>query len=78
IDIHTIGIGGEFPVQLTNAAGDNEDPSWSPDGSLIVFSSTRQRGRSQLFVMTAAGGEQRRLLRFKGEQTDPDWSMVNN
>ncbi|MCP3898310.1 MAG: Tol-Pal system beta propeller repeat protein TolB [Desulfobacteraceae bacterium] len=78
IDIHTIGIGGEFPVQLTNAAGDNEDPSWSPDGSLIVFSSTRQRGRSQLFVMTAAGGEQRRLLKLKGEQTDPDWSMVNN
>lgn len=78
IDIYTIGIGGEFPAQLTNAAGDNEDPSWSPDGSLIVFSSTRQRGRSRLFVMTAAGGEQRRLLKLKGEQTGPDWSMVNN
>ena len=78
IDIYTIGIEGEFPVQLTSVAGDNEDPSWAPDGSLIIFSSTRRGGRSQLFVMTAAGGEQRRLLSFKGEQTDPDWSMVNN
>ena len=78
INIYTIGIEGEFPVQLTNAAGDNEDPSWSPDGGLIVFSSTRGRGRPQLFVMTAAGSDQRRLLKLNGEQTDPDWSMVNN
>ncbi|MCK5543223.1 MAG: Tol-Pal system beta propeller repeat protein TolB [Desulfobacterales bacterium] len=78
IDIYTIGIGGESPVQLTSAAGDNEDPSWSPDGSLIVFSSTRQRGMAKLFVMTAAGEEQRKLLKLNGEQTDPDWSMVND
>ncbi len=77
IDIYTIGVNGDFPVQLTSSTGDNEDPSWSPDGGLIVFSSTRMRGRSQLYVMTAAGTDQRRLLKFKGEQTDPDWSMVN-
>ncbi len=78
IDINTIGINGEYPAQLTKAAGDNEDPSWSPDGSLIVFSSTRQRGKAKLFVMTASGGNQRRLLKINGEQTDPDWSMVND
>jgi len=78
IDIYTIGIEGDFPAQLTNAAGDNEDPSWSPDGGLIVFSSTRSRGRPQLFVMTATGSDQKRLLKLNGEQTDPDWSMVNN
>ena len=77
IDIYTIDIEGKFSVQLTNATGDNEDPSWSPDGGLIAFSSTRGRGRPQLFVMTAAGTDQRRLLKLKGEQTDPDWSMVN-
>ncbi len=76
-DIYTIGVEGDFPMQLTDNAGVNEDPSWSPDGSLIVFSSTRQSGRAKLFVMTATGGEQRKLLRFKGEQTDPDWSMVH-
>ena len=65
-------MGGE-PVQLTRDSGDNEDPSWSPDGNLIAFSSTRE-GVSRIYVMTSAGGEQRPLLKLEGAQTDPDWS----
>ncbi|WDP88960.1 MAG: Tol-Pal system beta propeller repeat protein TolB [Desulfobacter sp.] len=62
------------PVQLTKDAGSNEDPCWSPDGSLIVFKSDREGGRAALYVMTAAGTDQRRLLSLKGEQSQPDWS----
>jgi TolB protein len=78
-NIFVIGIDGQGPIQLTHDQGDNEAPSWSPDGSLIVFSSIRE-GPSRIYVMTAYGTDQRRLLAFEGEQTEPDWSpgIVNN
>lgn len=64
------------PVQLTKEAGANEDPCWSPDGSLIVFKSDREGGRAKLFIMTAGGTDQRRLLKLAGEQSQPDWSTA--
>ena len=77
INIFTIRVDGGYPVQLTKDARDNEDPSWSPDGSMIVFTSSREQGIRRLYVMTAGGNEQRRLLKLKGSQMDPDWSMVS-
>jgi TolB protein len=76
IDIYVINLeaGPGMPVQLTRDQGDNEDPAWSPDGNLIVFTSTRDGNTPALFVMTAAGTDQRRLVRMKGKQTQPGWS----
>jgi len=68
-----IGVDGRGFVQLTYNSGNNESPSWSPDGSLIAFSSTRQ-GPSKIYIMTSSGTDQRRLLSLPGEQTDPKWS----
>jgi TolB protein len=73
IDIFTINPDGGDPIQLTKNQGRNEAPSWSPDGSLIAFSSTRE-GKSRIYVMTAYGTDQRRLLTLPGEQTNPEWS----
>lgn len=75
IDIFILDINTGMPVQLTVNAGDNEDPSWSPDGSMITFTSTRENGVPKIFVMTASGSDQRRLLTLGGKQTQPDWSM---
>jgi hypothetical protein len=36
-DIYTIGAGGGPTVQLTRAPGNDEAPSWSPDGSRIAY-----------------------------------------
>jgi TolB protein len=72
-NIVVIGLDGEDAVQLTYDARDNEAASWSPDGSLIAFSSTRE-GPSRIYVMTAFGTDQRRLLMMTGEQTNPKWS----
>lgn len=74
INIFTIHPGGGSPVQLTKNQGSNEAPSWSPDGNLIAFSSTREGGHQRLYVMTAYGTDQRRLLTMPGEQTNPKWS----
>jgi TolB protein len=72
-DIFVIRSDGSGLFQLTENTGDNESPSWSPDGSLIVFSSTRL-GLSRIYVMTAFGTDQRLLLAIPGEQTNPEWS----
>jgi len=68
-----IRIDGQNPIQMTHNEGDNESPSWSPDGSLIVFSSTRE-GPSRIYVMTSYGTDQKRLLTLQGQQTQPKWS----
>jgi TolB protein len=72
-NIFTVGIDGKNPVQLTHHARDNESPSWSPDGNLIAFSSNRE-GPSRIYVMTAFGTDQRKLLTMPGEQSNPQWS----
>jgi TolB protein len=76
IDIYMVQLdkGPGMPVQLTRNQGDNEDPSWSPDGNLIVFTSTRDGRGGAVFVMTAAGTDQRRLMNMPGHQTQPRWS----
>jgi TolB protein len=72
-NIFVIDLKRRESVQLTQDAGNNESPSWSPDGSLIVFSSTREDS-SRIHVMTAFGTDQRRLLSLTGEQSSPSWS----
>jgi TolB protein len=76
IDIYMVQLdqGPGMPVQLTRNQGDNEDPAWSPDGNLIVFTSTRDGRGGAVFVMTAAGTDQRRLMNMPGRQTQPRWS----
>ncbi|MCD4721785.1 MAG: Tol-Pal system beta propeller repeat protein TolB [Desulfobacula sp.] len=75
IDIFVINIDSGMPVQLTQNAGDNEDPAWSPDGSMLTFTSTREGGIPRIFVMNASGSDPRRILRLKGKQSQPAWSM---
>lgn len=78
IDIFVMNIDSGMPVQLTQNSGDNEDPDWSPDGSMLMFTSTREEGIPRIFVMNASGSDPRRLLRLKGKQTQPAWSMSKN
>ena len=72
-DIYVAGFDGRPPAQLTREVGNNESPSWSPDGSMIAFSTNRE-GRARIYVMTAFGTDQRKLLTLPGEQTNPQWS----
>ena len=46
--------------QLTDSAGSQRSPRWSPDGSTLAFISTREGG-PQIWTMRSSGGEAKRV-----------------
>ncbi len=73
-EIYTITLDGTITKQLTvNQFEWDKHPSWSPDGSQLVFFSNRETGRRQLWVMNADGSGQRNLSSNEYEDWDPIW-----
>ena len=72
-DIYVASASGGIPQRLTTSPGIDTDPSFSPDGTRIVFESDRS-GTPQLYVMNSDGTGQRRLTFGSGWYAAPDWS----
>jgi len=70
--IYSINPDGSGDTQLTTV-GNNENPSWSPDGRFITFHSTRDGGDG-IYVMRADGSGQIRVSTGKGSTSQPAWS----
>jgi TolB protein len=68
-----VALGGGDVKRVTSTSGDNEDPSWSPDGRYLIFSSTRD-GSGAIYVSNAAGTRQTRLTPPGGDDSSPAWS----
>lgn len=62
---------GENPRPLTDR--DDIDPTWSPDGSMIAFASSRN-GERQLFVMNADGSNVRQVTDLNNMGGRSTWS----
>jgi TolB protein len=81
-EIYVIRPNGSGLKQLTSNAGDDGDPSWSPDGRQIVFASTRDGVLfpgddfpvGELYVMRADGSNQTRLTNDEADDYYPEWS----
>ncbi|MFC1573555.1 hypothetical protein ACFL30_00060 [Candidatus Latescibacterota bacterium] len=74
-DIYTINADGTNLKQLTRNMEKNRFPTWSPDGSKIIFSSSRNRKTSfEFFIMNADGSNHTRLPFVKGWCGRPGWS----
>lgn len=56
-EIYIANIGDSIAVRLTTQAGTDHQPSLSPDGATVVFSSTRT-GTSRIYTMGADGSGQ--------------------
>jgi len=59
--------------RLTNSAGSDLQPSWSPDGSKIAFAS-RRTGQYQIWTMPASGGSPTRITHTTTMEISPAWS----
>jgi len=69
-EIFVVNLNGTGKRNLTNDPADDQRPSWSPDGTRIVFTSNRFSG-SDIFLMDAYGGNPSFLT---SNSTDPAWS----
>ena len=71
--IAVINEDGTGQTLLTTPGWTDQNPTWSPDGRFIAFSSNRA-GKYHLYVMQASGENQRRLTGSGGDDTKPSWS----
>lgn len=69
-DIWLVPAEGGEAKRLTNHPADDGMPVWSRDGRQIAFSSKRENGVSQVFVMEVAGGTPRQVT-FHSEGSIP-------
>jgi dipeptidyl aminopeptidase/acylaminoacyl peptidase len=77
--LFVVAVDGGEPVQLTDGDFADEHPAWSPDGTLLAFSSARHPDRdhdnaADIWVVPAAGGEPRRVTDTAGPAGWPSFS----
>jgi TolB protein len=63
---------GSGVTRLTTSPGIDATPDWSPDGTRIVFASTRD-GNSEIYVMNADGSGQTRITVNSAFDGLPSW-----
>lgn len=72
-EIYSCNVDGSNIRRLTNDAGTDDQPAWSPDGTRIAFISDRS-GNPELYVMNADGSNVVRKTFSGSYSQNPAWS----
>jgi dipeptidyl aminopeptidase/acylaminoacyl peptidase len=73
--VSVVPTAGGDPRRFTTADGVDAEPTFSPDGAWLAFTSTRgDDDRTQLWVVPTDGGEARPVTDVPGGVTDVEWS----
>src|SRR6266436_10153320 len=62
------------PIPMTAEGVSSSHPRWSPDGKYLAFLSTRNAGKSQVWLLNRLGGEAQKLTDAPQDVNDFDWS----
>ncbi|HSS96774.1 MAG TPA: PA14 domain-containing protein, partial [Terriglobales bacterium] len=74
-DLWKISAAGGTPIRLTQNVGSNSTPSWSPDGTTIVFHTTRNAGANEIYLMDTNNVSNQRPFKTGGlNGFEPVWS----
>lgn len=82
-EVYVLELADRSVRQLTRTATtragtpvSNRAPAWSPDGTMLAFTSSRDGGEAEVYLMAADGSGPRRLTRTEAYVVDhePDWS----
>lgn len=68
----TLGLAAA-PRPVTTDAGNDTDPAWAPDGSLLAFQSDRA-GHWDIFTIRPDGSDEQQRTHSPADETDPVWS----
>ena len=77
-DILTINPDGTGVINLTNDPDYDKNPSWSPDGEMVVYSSSPTNGHRNIFVVDRMGTTKLQLTDTEQNDDYPDWSPDGN
>jgi len=72
-NIFAMDLRSRTTTRLTDSSSIDTSPSYSPDGSQVVFTSDRG-GQPQIYVMGSGGGGQTRISFGGGSYSTPVWS----
>jgi len=81
-EVYVMNADGSAQLRLTNDLANDDSPSWSPDGSMIVFRSDRERDccdpSAQVWTMNTDGASQMDLSNSGNGDYSASWTNGNS
>jgi Tol biopolymer transport system component len=75
-EIWLMDADGTNPTQITHNGVHDEGAAWSPDDTMLAYSSGPDNNHVDVNVMTASGVHLRRLTDYEGRDESPDWQAI--